>query len=194
MNNSYRTALITTAWCVGGIAAGSGSRRGPASDGPGRTSQSHRPNHGGQRPPAHPVRPRGQGGERRRAEGYVQPAGALAGRQTRRRHQDGSRQGNQRLCGSSMWPPARAYKSRRAKGGRRRRRRRGRRTAARWLTSRCVRAASVYRKPSAGGGQEELLYQSPGAPMTLTDWSQDGRFLTYFSTDLTGGGPCTRCR
>src|SRR4029078_3258169 len=45
----------------------------------------------------------------------------------------------------------------------------------------------IYRKPSAGDGQEELLYQSPGAPMTLTDWSQDGRFLTYFSTDLSGG-------
>ena len=24
--------------------------------------------------------------------------------------------------------------------------------------------------------------------MTLTDWSQDGQYLTYFSTDLTGGG------
>ncbi len=36
-------------------------------------------------------------------------------------------------------------------------------------------------------GAEELLYQSPGAPMTLTDWSMDGRFLTYFSTDLSGG-------
>ena len=23
--------------------------------------------------------------------------------------------------------------------------------------------------------------------MTLTDWSQDGRYLTYFSTDLSGG-------
>ena len=45
----------------------------------------------------------------------------------------------------------------------------------------------LYRKPSTGDGQEELLYQSPGAPMTLTDWSQDGRFLTYFSTDLSGG-------
>ena len=45
----------------------------------------------------------------------------------------------------------------------------------------------LYRNSSSGGGQEELLYQSPGAPMTLTDWSQDGRFLTYFSTDLSGG-------
>jgi Tol biopolymer transport system component len=45
----------------------------------------------------------------------------------------------------------------------------------------------LYRKASSGEGAEELLYQSPGAPMTLTDWSQDGRFLTYFSTDLSGG-------
>ena len=48
-------------------------------------------------------------------------------------------------------------------------------------------AFGLYRKPSTGDGQEELLYKSPGAPMTLTDWSQDGRFLTYFSTDLSGG-------
>jgi Tol biopolymer transport system component len=45
----------------------------------------------------------------------------------------------------------------------------------------------LYRKASDGSGSEELLYQSPAAPMTLTDWSQDGRFLTYFSTDLSGG-------
>jgi Tol biopolymer transport system component len=45
----------------------------------------------------------------------------------------------------------------------------------------------LYRKASSGDGPEEVLYQSPGAPMTLTDWSQDGRFLTYFSTDLSGG-------
>jgi Tol biopolymer transport system component len=45
----------------------------------------------------------------------------------------------------------------------------------------------VYRKASDGVGPEEVLYLSPGAPMTLTDWSQDGRFLTYFSTDLSGG-------
>jgi len=45
----------------------------------------------------------------------------------------------------------------------------------------------VYRKPSSGEGAEELLYKN-SAPMTLTDWSQDGRYLTYFSTDLSGGG------
>ena len=45
----------------------------------------------------------------------------------------------------------------------------------------------LYRKASDGQGQEELLFKN-SAPMTLTDWSQDGRYLTYFSTDLTGGG------
>jgi len=45
----------------------------------------------------------------------------------------------------------------------------------------------LYRKPSDGDGPEELLYRA-SAPLTLTDWSQDGRFLTYFSTDLSGGG------
>src|SRR5204863_9719565 len=34
--------------------------------------------------------------------------------------------------------------------------------------------------------QEALLLKT-SAPMTLTDWSQDGRYLAYFSTDLGGG-------
>jgi Tol biopolymer transport system component len=45
----------------------------------------------------------------------------------------------------------------------------------------------LYRKASNAQGDEELLYKG-SAPMTLTDWSQDGRYLTYFSTDLSGGG------
>src|SRR5262245_9573863 len=45
----------------------------------------------------------------------------------------------------------------------------------------------LYRKASNGEGAEELLYKS-NAPLTLTDWSQDGRYLTYFSSDLGGGG------
>ena len=44
----------------------------------------------------------------------------------------------------------------------------------------------LYRKVVAGEGTEDLLFKN-SAPMTLTDWSQDGRHLTYFSTDLTGG-------
>ena len=45
---------------------------------------------------------------------------------------------------------------------------------------------SAYRKASTGEGSEELLYRSPGI-LTLTDWSVDGRFLSFFSTDLNGG-------
>jgi Tol biopolymer transport system component len=44
----------------------------------------------------------------------------------------------------------------------------------------------LYRKALTPGAQEELLYKQ-SAPVTLTDWSQDGRYLTYFATDLTGG-------
>jgi Tol biopolymer transport system component len=44
----------------------------------------------------------------------------------------------------------------------------------------------VYRKGLGPQGQEELLLKN-SAPLTLTDWSQDGRYLSYFSTDLTGG-------
>jgi eukaryotic-like serine/threonine-protein kinase len=51
-----------------------------------------------------------------------------------------------------------------------------------------LRAGSfnIYRRASNGTGVEELLYKG-SAPMTLTDWSMDGRFLGYFSTDLSGG-------
>lgn len=45
----------------------------------------------------------------------------------------------------------------------------------------------VYRKASNGAGSEELLYQHPGANLASTDWSKDGRFLTFSSTDLSGG-------
>jgi Tol biopolymer transport system component len=44
----------------------------------------------------------------------------------------------------------------------------------------------IYRQLSSGGGTEELLYEHV-APMTLTDWSMDGRYLSFFSTDLSGG-------
>src|SRR5262245_18491981 len=44
----------------------------------------------------------------------------------------------------------------------------------------------LYRRASNGTGAEELLFRN-SAPMTLTDWSMDGRFLSYFSTDLSGG-------
>src|SRR5215510_1738434 len=44
----------------------------------------------------------------------------------------------------------------------------------------------LYRKMADGTANEELLYRSNG-PMLLTDWTVDGRFLTFFSTNLTGG-------
>src|SRR5262245_40829455 len=45
---------------------------------------------------------------------------------------------------------------------------------------------NIYRKSSNGEGAEELLYKG-SAPMTITDWSMDGSFIGYFSTDLSGG-------
>ncbi len=46
----------------------------------------------------------------------------------------------------------------------------------------------LYRKASNGEGTEELLYQHPGGTMALTDWSLDGRFLSFSSVnDLSGG-------
>jgi Tol biopolymer transport system component len=44
----------------------------------------------------------------------------------------------------------------------------------------------VYRRVLGPQGQEELLLKN-SAPLTITDWSQDGKYLTYFSTDLAGG-------
>lgn len=44
----------------------------------------------------------------------------------------------------------------------------------------------LYRNASDGKGTEELLYKLPGIA-TLTDWSMDGRYLSYFSSDLGGG-------
>ena len=44
----------------------------------------------------------------------------------------------------------------------------------------------LYRKSSNGEGAEELLHRHPGQ-IVVTDWSMDGRFLSYFSSDLSGG-------
>jgi Tol biopolymer transport system component len=44
----------------------------------------------------------------------------------------------------------------------------------------------LYRQASDGQGTEELLYQG-SAPLTLTEWSVDGRYLGYFQNDLAGG-------
>jgi Tol biopolymer transport system component len=48
-------------------------------------------------------------------------------------------------------------------------------------------AEGIYRKPSNGEGSEELLYKNPGFGLNLSDWSLDGRFLTFAKSDLTGG-------
>jgi Tol biopolymer transport system component len=47
-------------------------------------------------------------------------------------------------------------------------------------------AYGLYQNLSNGSGTEELLYKS-NAPLVLTDWSMDGRYLTYYSSDLAGG-------
>ena len=45
----------------------------------------------------------------------------------------------------------------------------------------------IYVRPASGQGAAELLYRNPGAFMNLTDWSLDGKFLTYAISDLSGG-------
>jgi Tol biopolymer transport system component len=45
----------------------------------------------------------------------------------------------------------------------------------------------LYRKASNGEGPEELLYKHSGFGMNLMGWSIDGRYLSYFTTDLSGG-------
>ena len=59
----------------------------------------------------------------------------------------------------------------------------------------------VYRRAATGQGSEEMLYQHPtGAPIVLTDWSADGRFLGFWSGDtmfilpLTGERKADRAR
>jgi Tol biopolymer transport system component len=48
----------------------------------------------------------------------------------------------------------------------------------------------LYRKASNGEGPEELLYKHSGFGMNLMGWSIDGRYLSYFTTDLSGGILC----
>ena len=47
-------------------------------------------------------------------------------------------------------------------------------------------AYGLYQKLSNGQGSEELLYSS-NQPPVLTDWSMDGKYLTFYATDLGGG-------
>ena len=46
---------------------------------------------------------------------------------------------------------------------------------------------AIYVRPANGQGSEELLYKNPGAFMNLSDWSLDGRLLTFAVSDLSGG-------
>ncbi len=57
-----------------------------------------------------------------------------------------------------------------------------------WRMSGCGRAptACIGSYPAVEKENEELLYKS-NAPVVLTDWSMDGRYLTYYATDLGGG-------
>jgi len=45
----------------------------------------------------------------------------------------------------------------------------------------------IYVRPSNGQGSPELLFQNPGAFLNLSDWSSDGRYLTYAFSDMSGG-------
>jgi Tol biopolymer transport system component len=45
----------------------------------------------------------------------------------------------------------------------------------------------IYVRAANGQGAEELVYKNPGAFMNLSDWSSDGRFLTFAISDLAGG-------
>ena len=46
---------------------------------------------------------------------------------------------------------------------------------------------AIYVRAANGEGSEEVLYKNPGAFMNLSDWSSDGKFLTYAISDLSGG-------
>ena len=45
----------------------------------------------------------------------------------------------------------------------------------------------IYVRPANGQGAEELVYRNPGAFLNLSDWSSDGRFLTFAFSDMKGG-------
>jgi len=44
----------------------------------------------------------------------------------------------------------------------------------------------IYRKLTTGEGDEELIYQHAGGPIVLTDWSLDGKVLSFYASDLSG--------
>ena len=44
----------------------------------------------------------------------------------------------------------------------------------------------VYRAAADGMGAEELLYRHPGANLSVEDWSLDGRYLSFSTSDVFG--------
>ena len=52
----------------------------------------------------------------------------------------------------------------------------------------------LYRKASDGTGIEELLYTERGVDMPLTDWSADGRFLSFEAGDTLWAVPVSGAR
>jgi Tol biopolymer transport system component len=46
---------------------------------------------------------------------------------------------------------------------------------------------SIRAQAATGKGTEEILYNNPGAFMDLSDWSLDGKFLTFSISDIKGG-------
>jgi Tol biopolymer transport system component len=46
---------------------------------------------------------------------------------------------------------------------------------------------AIYQRASNGEGPEKVVYKNPGAFLNLTDWSADGRFLSFAVSDLSGG-------
>src|SRR5262245_12055049 len=45
----------------------------------------------------------------------------------------------------------------------------------------------IYMRPASGQGAEELVWKNPGAFIFLSDWSMDGKTLTFTFSDMKGG-------
>ena len=45
----------------------------------------------------------------------------------------------------------------------------------------------IYVRPANGQGAEEMVFRNPGAFMNLSDWSSDGKTLTFAFSDMKGG-------
>ena len=45
---------------------------------------------------------------------------------------------------------------------------------------------AIYRKSADGNGPEELVYTLSGANIQLSEWTADGRYITYYSPQLGG--------